>query len=69
MPEIVPMGAPDSRCRECGYIGEPAVGSKVSAGGWVTLVVLVFLCLPLFWVGLLLREQYPICPRCRWRMD
>lgn len=38
---------------------------KVSQNGWIVFVVLVFTCLPLCWIGLLMKTQVPQCPNCR----
>ena len=69
MLEGIQMSRPDSRCRACGFSGESAIGTKVSGAGWATLVVMLFICVPLCWIGLLLREQYPMCPQCGSHID
>ena len=38
---------------------------KISTGGWVVMVALLFLCLPLSWIGLLMKERRSQCPNCR----
>jgi len=39
--------------------------SKTSQAGWVMVILLLLvLCLPLFWLGFLMRENYTICRNC-----
>jgi hypothetical protein len=52
-------------CRFCGYQGFPAQRQKVSTGGIVVMCVLVVVFLPLFWIGLLMKETVTSCPMCR----
>jgi hypothetical protein len=53
------------RCPHCGSLGPHLVDEKVATGGWVLLVVLLFLCFPLFWIGLCIKERHTICGYCR----
>jgi len=62
---IAPMGLVAFRCPACGYTGQTTVVRKISAAGWVTFGVLMVLCPPLFWIGLLLKEPRCRCPQCR----
>lgn len=41
------------------------VESKISQDGWVVFIVLLFFCLPLCWIGLLMRQETRVCPVCR----
>ena len=52
------------RCPYCGSRDLPFVQSRVSTAGWITLVVMVLFCLPLFWIGLLIKEEYRECGEC-----
>lgn len=38
---------------------------KVSAAGWVVFALLLLFCLPLFWIGLLIRDNRTQCPNCK----
>lgn len=38
--------------------------SRVSAGGWVTFALMLLLCFPLFWIGLLMTENDHQCASC-----
>lgn len=64
----VPPPKPQSRivvtCPYCGYVGRDRVKSRVSTGGWVTLVVLLLVFFPICWIGLLIRKSYSVCDRC-----
>ena len=53
------------RCPFCRADDPPVVREKVSAAGWIVLVVLIFFCFPLFWIGLLMKENYRECQRLR----
>jgi DNA-directed RNA polymerase subunit RPC12/RpoP len=52
------------RCPYCGTDEPPIRRSRVSTGGWIVFVALLFVCLPLFWVGLLMTEEYTVCYDC-----
>jgi hypothetical protein len=55
---------PQFRCPFCQTTSPPIIGSKISAAGWVTFVVLLLFCLPLFWIGLLIKEPVKSCSHC-----
>ena len=52
------------RCPYCDTDETPTRRKKVSSGGWVMFVVLIFLCLPLCWLGLLMTEDTKVCSDC-----
>jgi hypothetical protein len=52
------------KCPYCGAEAPPTVRRRISTAGWVVLVVLLLVCLPLFWIGLLIREDYRVCSQC-----
>src|SRR5262249_16729297 len=58
------MSAPVSRCSNCGAAEKPIIATRISTAGWVVFALLLLFCLPLFWIGLLIRESYPQCPEC-----
>jgi hypothetical protein len=65
---MVPMAAAPIapfHCKACGYAGHAMIIRKISAAGWVVFAVLLLLCLPLFWIGLLIRENRSQCPNCK----
>lgn len=53
------------RCPYCGSNLPPSTVSKVSSAGWVFFwVLLLFLCFPLFWIGLLIKDHFSMCSAC-----
>lgn len=56
-----PMGL---QCPKCGFVGQPFVTQRVSVVGWIVFSILLLCCLPLFWIGLLMKDTVAICPRC-----
>lgn len=65
-----PPTTPQFRCPFCGSTLQPVSRSKVSNAGWILFVVLLlFLCLPLCWIGLLIREENRYCSQCGMRLD
>ncbi len=51
-------------CPFCHEHSPPYRKSQVSTAGWVTLIALLITCLPLFWVGLLMKEDVHVCRSC-----
>jgi DNA-directed RNA polymerase subunit RPC12/RpoP len=52
------------RCPYCHSDHVPVSRRKISAAGWVVFVILLLFCLPLFWIGLLITEEYRECSEC-----
>jgi DNA-directed RNA polymerase subunit RPC12/RpoP len=52
------------RCPYCGSHEPPYIGRKISSAGWVTFALLLVFFLPLCWIGLLMKEEYPECYDC-----
>jgi len=52
-------------CFRCGYNGPIAMVEKVSQNGWIVFAVLAVTCLPLCWIGLLMKAHVAQCPNCR----
>jgi hypothetical protein len=71
---LMPVAAPPSMgfvagcCPFCATTYPPILQRQTSTGGWVTFAVLLVTCLPLFWVGLLMKENRLICSVCRRRL-
>lgn len=56
---------PMFKCPYCGFDGMPYVRSKVSGSGWVVFVLLLlFVCPFLCWIGLLIKDDYRVCSCC-----
>ncbi len=52
------------RCPRCGTNAFPQTQRKIAVAGWITFAVLLFVFFPLFWVGLLIKEDSRVCPMC-----
>jgi len=57
-----PMGL--VRCPYCTFDALPTARNRVSQTGWIVFSVLLVLCFPLCWIGLLIRETVTTCVRC-----
>lgn len=64
MVPVGPMGMMPFRCGVCGFTGQPMMIQKISTAGWITFGLLLAFCLPLFWIGLLIKENRCQCPNC-----
>ena len=52
-------------CPFCRYAGPLRLEEQVSTPGWIVFAVLLFTCLPLFWVPLIfMKEQVRKCGGC-----
>ncbi len=51
-------------CPRCGSQHMPGFARKISTAGWVVFAVLLVVFFPLFWIGLLMKEDVQICPVC-----
>ncbi len=65
---IVVMSGPVMHCPYCHTYAPALIRQRVSTAGWVVLGVLVFLFLPLCWVGLFIKEDYYVCSGCGVRL-
>lgn len=52
------------RCPHCMSQFLPRVERRISTGGWITFAVLLVFFFPLFWIGLLIKEDVRTCPSC-----
>ncbi len=52
------------RCPFCGSDEFPLRRSQISVGGWIVFAVMILVCFPLFWIGLLIKEEYRVCAEC-----
>ncbi len=57
------------RCPRCASQAMPNVVRKISTAGWITFAVLLVFFFPLFWIGLLIKEDVRICPVCNLRIN
>jgi hypothetical protein len=51
-------------CPFCMYQGPAMTKQRISTAGWIVFAVMIIVCLPLFWIGLLMKETVPSCPQC-----
>ena len=56
------------QCPHCGSRYLPRIERRISTGGWVTFAILLVAFFPLFWIGLLIKEDYKICPACQYQV-
>jgi len=56
------------RCPSCGTNYLPVIERRISPAGWLTFSLLLVFTLIFFWVGLLMKEDVPICPICKRRV-
>jgi DNA-directed RNA polymerase subunit RPC12/RpoP len=63
--ESIRHGGDGFACPYCGSDAPPRMKSEVSAAGWVLFVILIVLvCWPLCWIGLLIKDEYRVCRDC-----
>jgi len=56
------------RCPYCRSTARPYVRSQISPAGWVVFALMLFFCTPLFFIGLLMTEEYRECADCGMRL-
>lgn len=52
------------RCPNCMAEMMPRIERKISTTGWIVFAVLLVTVFPLFWIGLLIKEDVPFCQTC-----
>lgn len=57
------------RCPRCMSNALPRLERKISTGGWITFACLLVFFFPLFWIGLLIKEDVHTCPTCNMRVS
>ena len=55
-------------CPRCSSQLFPRYERKVSTAGWIVFAVLLVTFFPLFWIGLLIKEDVRVCPVCNLRI-
>ena len=56
------------RCPHCMSQFLPKIERRISTTGWVVFAILLVVFFPLFWVGLLIKEDVHVCPSCNTRV-
>ncbi|MEO6588920.1 MAG: LITAF-like zinc ribbon domain-containing protein [Pyrinomonadaceae bacterium] len=51
-------------CPRCKSQIAPRIERKISNAGWIVFAILLVVVFPLFWVGLLIKEEVRVCPVC-----
>jgi lipopolysaccharide-induced tumor necrosis factor-alpha factor len=51
-------------CPSCGSEEYPITESQIATAGWIVFAVMLVFCWPLFWIGLLIKEDFRRCARC-----
>jgi len=65
---IIGRVGPVLHCPYCRAYAPSLIRQRISTGGWITFVVLLFFFFPLFWIGLLIKEDYYVCCSCGVRL-
>ena len=56
------------RCPNCMSQFLPRIERRISTTGWIVFAVLLVVFFPLFWIGLLIKEDVHVCPSCDTRV-
>lgn len=57
------------RCPRCMSTLPPRIEKRISTGGWITFAVLLVVFFPLFWIGLLMKEDVLVCQTCNLKIE
>ena len=57
------------RCPNCMSTYLPRVERRISTAGWITFAALLVFFFPLFWIGLLIKEDVMICQSCNTKLN
>jgi ribosomal protein L37E len=61
--------AQNFRCPMCMSNYMPRVERRISTAGWITFAVLLVFFFPLFWIGLLIKEDVAVCQSCNTKLN
>jgi hypothetical protein len=61
--------AANFRCPHCMSNFMPRMDRRISTAGWITFAVLLVFFFPLFWIGLLIKEDVPVCSSCNTKLN
>ncbi|MCA1625722.1 MAG: zinc ribbon domain-containing protein [Acidobacteria bacterium] len=56
------------RCPRCASQLSPKIIRKISTTGWIVFAVLMVTFFPLFWIGLLIKEDVRVCSVCNMKI-
>ncbi len=57
------------RCPACMSSYPPRTERRISTGGWITFAALLVFFFPLFWIGLLIKEDVLVCQTCNAKLS
>ena len=57
------------RCPYCKSSAPPFAIQKISDAGWIVFALMLLMCFPLFWIGLLMKDEQRFCSMCRARLS
>jgi hypothetical protein len=57
------------RCPRCASQLLPKIERKISTAGWVVFAIFLVMFFPLFWIGLLIKEDVRVCPVCNLKIN
>lgn len=57
------------RCPRCASQLLPKIERKISTAGWVVFAIFLVMFFPLFWIGLLIKEEVRVCPVCNLQIN
>jgi DNA-directed RNA polymerase subunit M/transcription elongation factor TFIIS len=61
---------PHFTCPFCKTHEAPIIRQKISTGGWIVFILLLLVfCWPLFWIGLLMKDEYRVCYNCGMKLS
>ena len=63
-PQLMRQQLGGYHCPRCGTTALPITKTKISSGGWIVFVLMLIFCFPLFFIGLLMREDTRVCSVC-----
>ena len=52
------------QCPYCASRDLPMTQSRISQGGWIVFALMILFCFPLFFIGLLMKEDFQVCSDC-----
>ena len=58
----------NAECPNCGCEGDAYERKEIATEGWIVMVVLLFTFFPLFFLGLLMKQNYLICGECGYKI-
>lgn len=68
-PPALAQAPPIFRCPYCSANAPPVIHRVTSTAGYIfAIVLLLFLCIPIFWIGLLMKEDQYYCRICHMRL-